>query len=63
MVVKDTCEDRVEDKHDDTTDQSDGEHRNGTENRNGAGIERLENSRQNGEDSSDEEPEVVDLSR
>ena len=63
MVVQDTCEDRVEDKHDDTIEQSDSEHRNGTKSRNGSVNERLENSSQGGEDNSDGEQEAVDLSR
>ena len=62
MVVQDTCEE-VEDNNDDTTNESDGDHKNGTENRNGTLMERLENSSHNGEEHSDEEPETVDLSR
>eukprot|EP00092_Neocalanus_flemingeri_P078986 GFUD01098356.1.p2 GENE.GFUD01098356.1~~GFUD01098356.1.p2 ORF type:complete len:114 (+),score=54.92 GFUD01098356.1:41-382(+) len=56
MVVKDTCEDRVEDKHDDTAEQSDREHSNGTEDKNGTVTDRLQTNSQNGD-------ETVDLSR
>eukprot|EP00092_Neocalanus_flemingeri_P064236 GFUD01077895.1.p1 GENE.GFUD01077895.1~~GFUD01077895.1.p1 ORF type:complete len:121 (+),score=56.17 GFUD01077895.1:42-404(+) len=63
MVVKDTCEDRVEDKHDDTAEQSDREHSNGTEDLNGTVTDRLQTNSQNGDECSDEETETVDLSR
>eukprot|EP00092_Neocalanus_flemingeri_P005955 GFUD01006413.1.p1 GENE.GFUD01006413.1~~GFUD01006413.1.p1 ORF type:complete len:120 (-),score=60.98 GFUD01006413.1:75-434(-) len=62
MVVQETFEDRVEDKHDDTTEESDSEHRNGTD-RGRVVTERLESSSQNGEESSDGEPDTADLSR
>eukprot|EP00092_Neocalanus_flemingeri_P078985 GFUD01098355.1.p1 GENE.GFUD01098355.1~~GFUD01098355.1.p1 ORF type:complete len:119 (+),score=51.61 GFUD01098355.1:85-441(+) len=61
MVVQETCEDRVDDKH--ATEESDSEHRNNTENRNGFAMKILENSLHNGKESLDGEPEAIDLSR
>eukprot|EP00092_Neocalanus_flemingeri_P091309 GFUD01115736.1.p1 GENE.GFUD01115736.1~~GFUD01115736.1.p1 ORF type:complete len:121 (+),score=59.99 GFUD01115736.1:46-408(+) len=63
MVVKDTWEDRVEDKHDDTTEESDTEDSNGGENRSGVVTKRLENSSQNELENPDEEPEALDMLR
>ena len=71
MVVKEASEkcfnDRKEDRETNSDENSgaterDSEHRNGTENRNGVMSERLINGSQN-EDSSDDEPEPVDLLR
>jgi hypothetical protein len=63
MVVQKTFKDSVEDKRDASFEESDSERRNDTENRNGVVTDRLENSGQNVEESLDEEPEAIDLSR
>ena len=56
MVVQDTFEDRVEDKQNTDTEDSDSEHRNCT------GYEDITNS-QNDEERESQESEAVDLSR
>ena len=56
MVVLDTFKDRVEDRQNDDTEDSDSEHRNGR------GNEDITNSKHN-EERESEESESVDLSR
>ena len=67
MVVKDICEgkldDRVENTNEDTTEESDHDDKNDSENRNDSDNERLENNNPGEEECSDKEPEAVDLMR